>query len=67
MKLDTAAFDFYRTPADLCPAFTRSGVGSCLACSDGPTEGAVNRLKTIKRQRYGRANFDLPRIRVLSE
>ena len=26
----------------------------------------VNRLKTIKRQMYGRANFDLLRIRVLS-
>ena len=34
--------------------------------SNGPTEGAVNRLKTIKRQMYGRANFDLLRIRVLS-
>jgi transposase len=33
---------------------------------NGPIEGAVNRLKTIKRQMYGRANFDLLRIRVLS-
>ena len=37
-----------------------------LPYSNGPTEGAVNRLKTIKRQMYGRANFDLLRIRVLS-
>ena len=36
-----------------------------LPYSHGPTEGAVNRLKMIKRQIYGRANFDLLRIRVL--
>jgi len=33
--------------------------------SNGPVEGHVNRLKTIKRQRYGRANFDLLQLRVL--
>ena len=33
--------------------------------SNGQTEGQVNRLKTIKRQMYGRANFDLLRLRVL--
>jgi transposase len=38
-----------------------------LLYSNGPKEGAVNRLKMIKRQMYGRANFDLLRIRVLSE
>ena len=37
-----------------------------LPYSNGPTEGAVNRLKMIKRQMYGRAKFDLLRIRVLS-
>lgn len=26
----------------------------------GQTEGQVNRLKTLKRQTYGRADFDLP-------
>jgi transposase len=35
--------------------------------SNGQLEGQVNRLKLIKRQMYGRANFDLLRIRVLSE
>ncbi len=35
--------------------------------SNGLLEGQVNRLKLIKRQMYGRANFDLLRIRVLSE
>ena len=33
--------------------------------SNGQTEGQVTRLKMIKRQMYGRANFDLLRIRVL--
>ncbi len=33
--------------------------------SNGPVEGYINRLKTIKRQMYGRANFDLLRQRVL--
>ena len=34
--------------------------------SNGVTEGHVNRLKTIKRTMYGRANFDLLRLRVLA-
>jgi len=33
--------------------------------SQGQTEGQVNRLKFIKRQMYGRANFDLLRARVV--
>jgi len=33
--------------------------------SNGQTEGQVNRLKTIKRQMYGHASFDLLRRRVL--
>ena len=33
--------------------------------SNGQVEGQVNRLKTLKRQMYGRANFDLLRKRVL--
>ena len=33
--------------------------------SNGPVEGQVNRLKFLKRQMYGRANFDLLRKRVL--
>jgi transposase len=34
--------------------------------SNGLTEGHINRLKTIKRTMYGRANFDLLRLRVLA-
>jgi transposase len=33
--------------------------------SNGQTEGQVNRLKMLKRQMYGRANFALLRLRVL--
>jgi transposase len=33
--------------------------------SNGATEGHVNRLKTIKRQMYGRAGFEMLRKRVL--
>ena len=36
------------------------------AWSNGQTEGQVNRLKMLKRQMYGRANFDLLRARVLN-
>jgi len=33
--------------------------------SNGPVEGHVHRLKLIKRSMYGRASFDLLRLRVL--
>ena len=33
--------------------------------SNGQTEDQVTRLKMIKRQMYGRANFDLLQIRIL--
>jgi transposase len=33
--------------------------------SNGPAEGHINRLKTLKRQMYGRASFELLRARVL--
>ena len=35
--------------------------------SNGQTEGQVNRLKLLKRQMYGRANFDLLRARVIHQ
>jgi len=40
--------------------------GLTLFYSNGLLEGHVNRLKLIKRSMYGRANFDLVRLRVLS-
>jgi len=36
-----------------------------LPWSNGPVEGHINRLKLLKRQMYGRANFDLLRCRFL--
>jgi transposase len=40
-------------------------VGLTLEWNNGVVEGNVNRLKLIKRSMYGRANFDLLRLRVL--
>lgn len=34
--------------------------------SNGPVEGNIHRLKLIKRSMYGRASFDLLRLRVLA-
>lgn len=39
--------------------------GLTLPWSTGPLEGHVNRLKLLKRSMYGRAKFDLLRLRVL--
>ncbi|WP_443075548.1 transposase [Streptomyces sp. NBC_01483] len=39
--------------------------GLTLAWSSGGTEGAVNRIKKIKRQLYGRAGFELLRKMIL--
>ena len=35
--------------------------------SQGQVEGQVNRLKFIKRQMYGRGNFDLLKARVIHQ
>jgi transposase len=39
--------------------------GLTLEWSNGQTEGQVNKLKLLKRSMYGRANFDLLRLRLL--
>ncbi|MBB4911586.1 transposase [Actinophytocola algeriensis] len=39
--------------------------GLTLPHNSGAVEGNVNRIKMIKRQMYGRANFDLLRKRIL--
>jgi transposase len=39
--------------------------GLSLPWSSGPVEGHINRLKTLKRQMYGKAGFELLRQRVL--
>jgi transposase len=38
-----------------------------LPWSQGITEGKVNKLKTLKRQMYGRAGFPLLRQRLLHD
>ncbi|GAB3788430.1 hypothetical protein GCM10028818_54970 [Spirosoma horti] len=45
-------------------AAVQQAIGSIW--SNGQTEGQVNRLKTLKRQMYGKASFDLLHIRVLA-
>ncbi len=45
--------------------FDAVDAGLTTPWSNGQLEGQVNRLKLIKRQMYGRANFDLLRQRVL--
>src|SRR5215813_11433608 len=46
----------------------RAAVTAALAYewSNGTTEGHINRLKTLKRAMYGRAKFDLLKIKVLA-
>ncbi len=39
--------------------------GLILQVNNGMVEGHINRLKFVKRSMYGRANFDLLRLRVL--
>jgi transposase len=49
----------------LCRDLDAVNAGLTLPYSSGPVEGTVNRIKMIKRQMFGRANFDLLRKRVL--
>ena len=44
---------------------TDSGPGKVRLLQNGPVEGHVNRIKSIKRQMYGRASFELLRKKVL--
>jgi transposase len=39
--------------------------GLTLPCNSGKVEGTVNKIKTVKRQMYGRASFALLRKRVI--
>jgi transposase len=51
--------------ASLRPAEAAVAAALTERWSNGPVEGHVNRLKTIKRQMYGRAGFPSLRARVL--
>jgi|GEM_PF-3217096 len=44
----------------------RCGAAFRMTWSDGMVEGHILRLKLLKRQMYGRASFDLLRLRVLN-
>jgi transposase len=57
--------EFRRFATSLKSDFDAVEAGLTTAWSNGQLEGQVNRLKLIKRQMYGRANFDLLRQRVL--
>jgi transposase len=73
---DTTAWPIWRDATALSPfaSFTRHlcrDEAAFLAAlkhpwSNGPVEGHVHRLKLIKRSMYGRAKFDLLRLRVLN-
>lgn len=52
--------------AGLVADFDAVRAGLTQPWSSGPVEGNVNRIKTIKRQMYGRAKLDLLRTRVLA-
>ena len=39
--------------------------GLTLQYNSGRVEGTVNKIKMLKRQMFGRASFDLLRVRVL--
>ncbi|MGW5463719.1 ISL3 family transposase [Streptomyces sp. NPDC003996] len=41
--------------------------GLTLPWSSGVVEGHVNRVKTLKRAMYGRASFELLRVRILTQ
>lgn len=54
-------------PAPLCAstASTHSVVDVQISIAGTRFPASVNKLKLVKRQMYGRANFDLLRLRVL--
>jgi hypothetical protein len=56
--VETFATDLQKDEAAIRAALT-------MPWSSGQAEGQINKLKLIKRQMYGRANFDLLRRRVL--
>lgn len=57
--------DLRRFALGLLPDKRAIRAGLSEEWSNGQTEGQINRLKTLKRQMYGRAGFDLLRQRFL--
>jgi transposase len=62
---DSGIDELRRFAIGLCGDHAAVQAGLTLIWSNGQVEGHVNRLKLLKRQMYGRANFDLLRQRVL--
>lgn len=62
---ESVVAEFQRFAASLRRDYQAVKAALTYKWSNGQVEGQVNRLKFIKRQGYGRANFDLLRRRVL--
>jgi transposase len=74
----STAFDPWLAAAETCPVrelrqfakglrrdYAAVKAALTLPWSTSPMEAQVNRLKLVKKMMYGRANFDLLRLRVL--
>jgi transposase len=61
----TVCTEVRRFAQGLCQDLASIQNAVSLEWSNGQVEGQVNRLKMLKRQMYGRANFDLLRARVM--
>jgi len=57
--------EFQRLASGLLTDHAAVAAAASLPYSNGQTEGQVNKLKALKRQMYGRAKFDLLRLRLL--
>lgn len=62
----TACEEFANFATGLLPDYAAVHSALLLETSNGQVEGQVNRLKTLKRQMYGRAGLDLLRARLLA-
>jgi transposase len=58
--------EFQRLASGLLTDHAAVAAAASLPYSNGQTEGQVNKLKVLKRQMYGRAKFDLLRLRLLN-
>ena len=61
----TVPIEFRRFAEGLKKDFAAVSAALTLRWNNGSSEGHINRLKMVKRQMYGRANFDLLRKRFL--
>ncbi|KAA6432236.1 ISL3 family transposase [Dyadobacter flavalbus] len=57
--------EMFRFAEGLLTDYAATESALSLPWSNGPVEGNVNKLKTIKRQMYGRASFELLRKRLV--